>query len=158
VDAIIRSMEDALGGLAGKTVAVLGLSSRPSSSSVRRSPALAAIRHCLARGARVRAHDPAAIDMARCVLPGVSYCRSPYWCVQGADAVLLATAWDEYGKLDMARVAELMRGTDVFDGRSFLPAQSVAEAGLRYHGGGRRRSAIPVADRHPNASVPAPTG
>ncbi len=158
MDSIIRNMENALGGLAGKTVAVLGLSSRPSTSSVRRSQALAAIRHCLALGARVRAHDPAAIDMARCVLPGVCYCRSQYWCVQGADAVLLATAWEEYRKLDMARVAELMRGTDVFDGRSFLSARSVAEAGLQYHGGGRQRAAIPITGRHPNASVPAPPG
>ncbi|MGD8239020.1 MAG: UDP binding domain-containing protein, partial [Armatimonadota bacterium] len=117
--------------------------------------ALAAARRCLELGAQVRAHDPEAMAEAEQALPEVSYCDSPYDCVRGSDAVLLATAWQEYRDLDLDRMAALMHGGHVFDGRNCLSARSVARTGLRYHGVGRGVPVPEVAGPRPQVSAPA---
>jgi UDPglucose 6-dehydrogenase len=156
VDYVLGRMADALGSLRGKTVAVLGLSFKPNTSDVRESQAVAAARRCLEHGARVRAHDPVAVEAAQAILPGVVYCENVYECVRGADAVLLATAWEQYRQLDLPHVARLMRGAHVFDGRNFLSARCVAQAGLQYHGVGQGQPGPEVADVKSRAAAWAP--
>jgi UDPglucose 6-dehydrogenase len=89
------------------------------------------------RGASIRAHDPAALANAAARLPDVTLCDDPYDAATGADAVALCTPWPDYRALDFSRLARVMRGDLVLDGRNYLDPRAVALAGLRYEGIGR---------------------
>ncbi len=164
----VMKLERELGGLNGREVAVLGLAFKPDTDDVRDAPALAVVRRLLDRGAAVRAYDPIANDRAREVIgDGPSFYDDMYEAVRGADAVLLATEWNEFRALDFARCAELMRGTVVVDGRNIFDPRTVAAAGLRYVGVGRlkareRRRASsagrgPAEPAAPSSEASAPT-
>ncbi|HEY0380873.1 MAG TPA: UDP-glucose/GDP-mannose dehydrogenase family protein [Candidatus Elarobacter sp.] len=141
-DRTVDKLEAALGGTQGRTVAVLGLAFKPNTDDVRHAPALAIIARLRARGATVRAHDPIANANARGVLgdDGIVFCDDMYATVEGADAVLLATEWNEFRTLDFARCAAAMRGTLLVDGRNIFDPAKVQAAGLRYAGVGRGES------------------
>ena len=99
------------------------------------------------RGASVRAHDPAAMDNAARRLPATVLCADPFIAAQAADAVAFCTPWPEYGNLDLRRMAGLMRGDLILDGRNMLSEEAVASAGLRYEGigrGGRQSVSAPI--------------
>lgn len=135
----VTKLDRALGGLAGRVVAVLGLSFKPNTDDVRDAPALAIVRRLRDAGAAVRAHDPIALGTARAALggAGVAYFDDMYATLDGADAVLLATEWNEFRALDFARCAAAMRGDVVVDGRNIFDPDKVRAAGLRYVGVGR---------------------
>jgi len=121
LDRTVDKLERELGGAHGRTVAVLGLAFKPNTDDVRDAPALAIIRRLRARGALVRAHDPIANAPARAQLgdDGIAYFDAMYDAVAGADAVVLATEWNEFRALDFARCAAAMRGTLLVDGRNY---------------------------------------
>jgi UDPglucose 6-dehydrogenase len=132
----------ALGGrVGGSSVCVLGLAYKPNTDDLRESPALALIERLLAAGAEVRAHDPAAIAAARGRFGDRITCHdSMYEAMRDADALVLATEWNEYKNLDFTLVRGMMRGDAVIDGRNVFDPQAVAGAGLEYIGAGRRRA------------------
>jgi UDPglucose 6-dehydrogenase len=138
-DRTADKLEAALGGLRGRTIAVLGLAFKPNTDDVRDAPALAIIARLRERGAAVRAHDPIANANARGVLgdEAIAYCDDMYATAEDADAVLLATEWNEFRALDFARCAAAMRGTLLVDGRNIFDPDKVRAAGLRYVGVGR---------------------
>jgi UDPglucose 6-dehydrogenase len=135
----VDKVDGALGGVAGKTVAVLGLAFKPNTDDVRDAPALAVIRRLVERGAAVRAHDPIANELARAVLGNdeIRFFDDMYATLDGADALVLATEWNEFRALDFARCAAAMRGTALVDGRNIFDPAKVRAAGLRYFGVGR---------------------
>ncbi|HEX3550754.1 MAG TPA: UDP-glucose/GDP-mannose dehydrogenase family protein [Candidatus Elarobacter sp.] len=139
VERTVAKLERALGGLRERVVTVLGLSFKPNTDDVRSAPAIAIVQLLVDRGARVRAHDPVAAAAARPELPGndVSLHDDVYAAIDGADAVLLATEWNEYRSLDLARCAAAMRGDVFVDGRNIFEREKAAAAGLRYFGVGR---------------------
>jgi UDPglucose 6-dehydrogenase len=138
VERTVVKLERELGGLHGRVVAVLGLAFKPNTDDIRDAPAINIVRRLLDRGARVRAHDPIANEHARrAVGNDVTFCGEMYEAVSGADAVLLATEWNEFRSLDFARCAETMRGRLIVDGRNVFDPEKVAQAGLRYVGVGR---------------------
>ena len=139
IEQTIGRIEHELGGLDGRTVAVLGLAFKPNTDDTRGSPALALIRALLDRGASVRAHDPVAVEAACAALddPRVAFFDDMYAAVAAADAVLLATEWNEFRTLDFARCAAAMRGNLILDGRNVFDAEKVRAANLRYAGIGR---------------------
>jgi UDPglucose 6-dehydrogenase len=143
LDRTVDKLERELDGVRGRTVAVLGLAFKPNTDDVRDAPALAIIRRLRERGALVRAHDPIANAAARGELgdDGVAYFDAMYDAVAGADAVVLATEWNEFRALDFARCAAAMRGTLLVDGRNIFDPAQVRAAGLRYAGVGRGGSA-----------------
>lgn len=126
-----RRLEEALGGLAGRTVAVLGLAFKPGVADARRSPAAALVRRLLRRGARVRIHDPGWPPGALPAPAGAEAAPDPYAAAEGADAVVLATAWPQYAELDLARLAAVMRGRWLVDAPRAWPPAAVRRAGLR---------------------------
>jgi UDPglucose 6-dehydrogenase len=136
-DRALAHLLAATDGADGASVAVLGLAFKPETDDVRGSPALEIIGRLLEQGLEVRAHDPAAVRNARRVLPNITYCASPYEAVTGADALLLVTEWPEYQALDWPRVASLMRGRVVIDGRNALDGGHLAANGFNYRGFGR---------------------
>jgi UDPglucose 6-dehydrogenase len=128
-----------LGSLSGKVVAVWGLAFKPQTDDMREAPAVAIIEGLLAGGATVRAYDPKASEAARSLLgDGVTYCSRSYDAVEGADALVLATEWNEFREPDFARIKSLMRRPAVFDGRNVWSPQTLRELGFHYEGIGRR--------------------
>ncbi len=119
------------------TVGVLGLAFKPDTDDIRGSPALDIIERLLRKGIRVRAHDPAAIAKARRAQPAAAYCSDAYGVALGSDALLLATEWEQYCRLDWRRMRSLMRGRFVLDGRNALDGDGLAELGFQYRAFGR---------------------
>jgi UDPglucose 6-dehydrogenase len=138
VQRTVAKLERELGGLRGRTIAVLGLAFKPDTDDIREAPALAIIQRLLDRGVTVRAHDPIANDVTRDAIGAeVTFFDDMYAALEDADAVLLATEWNEFRTLDFARCATAMRGNLVVDGRNVYDPGEVRAAGLRYLGIGR---------------------
>ena len=92
----------------GKQVGVLGLAFKANTDDIRFAPAIDLIHQLLGEGARVRAYDPEAMDRAKAVLPQIEYAKSPYEAAKDSEALLIATEWDEFTKLDWDRVRDSM--------------------------------------------------
>jgi UDPglucose 6-dehydrogenase len=128
------------GALAGKRIAVWGLAFKPGTDDMREAPSLVLAEALLAEGAEVVATDPVAIKAARALLgERVRFVESNYACAEGADALAVVTEWREYRRPSFERLASLMRGKAVFDGRNIWDPDEVRQAGLSYHGIGRGR-------------------
>jgi UDPglucose 6-dehydrogenase len=126
------------GALEGRTVAVWGLAFKPRTDDIRESPALVLIHDLLEAGARVRAHDPVAMDNVRAQLgERITYCEDMYEATEGADALALVTDWQEYRQPDFARVKRLMRTPTLLDGRNIWDPQEPRTLGFWYTGIGR---------------------
>ena len=134
--------------LAGKTIAVLGLTFKPNTDDMRDAPSLEIIRALQALGARIQAYDPEAHE-ARQLLPGVEFKAGPYDAVEGADCAVIVTEWDEFRALDLDRMRMMMRGDLLVDLRNIYRIEEVELSGLRYVGIGRHP--------HPIALTPGPS-
>jgi UDPglucose 6-dehydrogenase len=134
---MIEKIERLVGDLAGKTVAVLGLSFKPGTDDMRDAPAVDIVRALVERGARVRAYDPVAVEAARPHLPEIEYAQSEYEAVEGADALVFVTEWNQFRALDMERVRALMRAPRVADLRNIYEPDDMRRLGFEYTGVGR---------------------
>jgi UDPglucose 6-dehydrogenase len=133
-----RKVIEAVGGDArGKTIAVLGLAFKPNTDDMRDSPAIAIIQTLQDAGAQIHAYDPKSMVQARSVLNDVIYCDDPFTAMQGADALVIATEWDEFRALDLRRVRTLLRQPVLVDLRNIYPRAAVEQAGLAYTAIGR---------------------
>jgi UDPglucose 6-dehydrogenase len=133
-----RRVIDACGGsLAGKTIAVLGLTFKPNTDDMRDSPSLDIVPALQAAGAMVRAYDPIGMKEAAALLDNVDYAEGPYQALDGADGVVLITEWDEFRALDIDRVKELMKTPVMIDLRNIYRPREMAERGIDYHSIGR---------------------
>jgi UDPglucose 6-dehydrogenase len=127
------------GPLAGRKIAIWGLSFKPQTDDIRESPALTLIDDLLAAGAVVHTHDPQAIANVRAIYGDrVLYADGMYGAVEGADALALVTEWHEYRTPDFHRLKKLMREPTLFDGRNMWVPAEVRELGFTYSGIGRR--------------------
>ncbi len=136
---MLPRMEAALGDLKGKKIAVWGVAFKPRTDDIREAPALFLIEGLLARGATVAAYDPKAMDHARNSLPeSVVWAKNGYEALEGADALLLATEWNEFREPDFLRMKSLMRRALIFDGRNIYNPKTVKAMGFEYFGIGRR--------------------
>ena len=125
------------GSVAGKTVAVLGVTFKPDTDDVRESPSLVILPGLVDRGAALRAFDPAGMEQARRVLRDVRWCRDPYDAMAGADALVILTEWSAFRALDLARAKGSMRTPLIVDLRNIYEPAGVAAAGFRYVSIGR---------------------
>lgn len=125
--------------LKGRTIALLGLAFKPHTDDLRDSPSLDIAGRLIGRGARVRAHDPVAVERARREFPHseIAFCDSVEAAVHQADAIVLVTEWPEYRNLNWEALRRIMAGPLLIDGRNFLAADELARAGFRYLGMGR---------------------
>jgi UDPglucose 6-dehydrogenase len=134
---VMAKLEKHLGSLVGKEIGLLGLAFKPNTDDMREASSLVLSARLQAAGARVRAYDPVAEEEARKLIRGVDFKSSAAEVAEGADALVLVTEWPEFADLDFAEVASSMRGSLVIDGRNFLDAAKLREAGLAYEGVGR---------------------
>lgn len=138
---IVEKLQGELKVLRGTTIGILGLAFKEGTDDLRDSPALDIIQLLLARGAHLRLHDPAALPAARELLhdQDVDFCDDPYALANGADALVLATPWPEYGELDLQRIAQHMRQPVLVDARNLLKLEDLRAAGFRGSGIGQGR-------------------
>jgi UDPglucose 6-dehydrogenase len=126
------------GSLAGKRIAIWGLSFKPETDDVREAPALAVIEELVTAGASVVGYDPAAMKNIREILGDMlEIAKDPYTAATGADALVLLTEWHELRHPDLVRLRSLMRTPTLFDGRNVWSPADAEHAGFAYHGIGR---------------------
>jgi UDPglucose 6-dehydrogenase len=125
-------IEETLGGVEGRSIALLGLAFKAGTDDIRYSPAVELARWLLERGARVRAYDPAAGPRAAQALPNLDVCQTALDALAGAEAAVLATEWPEFADLDWEQAREAMAVPLLFDGRRLLDPVSLRDVGFRY--------------------------
>jgi len=125
------------GSVAGKTIAVLGLTFKPNTDDMREAPSIAIIGALQAAGAEIVAHDPEGMGAAEGLLPGVVMAAGPYEAAAGADALVLITEWNAFRSLDLARLKASMRGDVMVDLRNVYRHEDMERHGFRYDSVGR---------------------
>jgi UDPglucose 6-dehydrogenase len=126
------------GNVTGKTLAVLGVTFKPNTDDMRDSPSLTIIPALQQAGATIRAFDPEGMVEAQKVLENVVLCGGAYDAMQGADALVIVTEWNEFRALDLERVKGLLRSPTVIDLRNIYKPADMADAGFFYFSIGRR--------------------
>jgi UDPglucose 6-dehydrogenase len=136
---LFHKLRQALGDrLDGKRIAVWGLAFKPNTDDMRESPALTLIERLLEAGARVIVHDPAAMDEGKRRLgDAVEFADSSYDAIEGADALVVVTDWNEYRHPDFAHMKESLRTPVVVDGRNLYALDRMGKLGFTYHSIGR---------------------
>lgn len=134
---MVTKIREALGGVKGKTVAMLGLSFKPNTNDLREAPALAIGQELLAEGATIRAYDPAALEEACRTLPALVACRDTYDAAAGADALIIMTEWNQFRTLDFDKLKAVMRRPILLDLRNVYDPERVAAAGFAHISVGR---------------------
>ncbi len=124
------------GDLRGKTIGVLGLTFKPNTDDMRDAPSLDIVPALQAMGATVQAFDPEGHE-AKQMLKGVEFKAGPYEAVEGADAVVIITEWDQFRALDLDRVKGLMKSPNVVDLRNIYRPDDMKARGFRYSSIGR---------------------
>ena len=139
-DARIRfvyKVENTLGTVKGKTIAVWGLAFKPNTDDMREAPSIEIIKLLQAKGAKIRAFDPVASSNAANVLSEVTYFKSPIEAAEGVHAILLLTEWNEFKQLDLREIKKVMKSPFMFDGRNIYDPAAVKAMGFVYKGVGR---------------------
>lgn len=137
IASFVEKTRQALWVIKGKQIGVLGLAFKANTDDVRFAPAIDLIQNLLVEGARVRAYDPEASERARAVLPQIDYTKSAYDAAENSEALLIATEWDEFRKLDWERVRDLMARPLILDGRNILSPGEIRAYGFEYYCFGR---------------------
>ncbi|MCY7345709.1 MAG: UDP-glucose/GDP-mannose dehydrogenase family protein [Pyrinomonadaceae bacterium] len=135
--AMIPKIEKLVGDLKDKRIGVLGLSFKPETDDMRESPATDIIRELQKRGAVVRAFDPVAMDEAKHLLPDIEYATDEYNAIEGADALIFLTEWNQFRALDMEKVKKLLKSPKIADLRNIYEPGDMREMGFEYVGVGR---------------------
>jgi len=129
---------NAMGGdVKGKTIGVLGLAFKPNTDDMRDAPSLDIIPALQAAGARVKAYDPESMHEAGKMLTEVDFCDGPYHAIDGADAMVLITEWDQFRAMDFDRVKKLLKTPTVVDLRNVYQPSDMAKRGFNYVSVGR---------------------
>ena len=134
---VVEKLETLFGDVKGKRIGVLGLAFKADTDDMRESPAADIIGILVRKGAVVRSYDPEAMEQARSLVPAeVTLCENPYQVVEDADALVLATEWNEFKQLDFKKVSKLMAQKIVLDGRNLWDPELLTSMGYRYFGVG----------------------
>lgn len=135
---VVYRLRKVLGGtLNGKVIGVLGLSFKPNTDDMREAPGTEIIHLLLNEGASVKAYDPQAMENAAKELPNIQLCDDLYQTAEGADALVLATEWNEFKQLDFEKVRKLMHTPVLVDGRNQWDSQVLRALGFTYFGIGQ---------------------
>jgi UDPglucose 6-dehydrogenase len=125
------------GNVRGKKIGLLGLAFKPNTDDMRDSPSLAIVQSLLDAGALVTAYDPESMDIARTLMPGITYADSAYEVAKDAEALAIVTEWNIFRALDLAKIASLMKTPCIVDLRNVYNRAEVERHGIAYHAIGR---------------------
>ena len=137
MDRFLKKITDTLWVLKDKKLGVLGLAFKQNTDDVRSSPAIELCQRLLKEGATLRVHDPKAMDKARAVLTNVTFVDDLNAVADGCDALVVATEWDEFKKLDLDRARQALSHPILFDGRNLFDRAEMEAAGWIYKSVGR---------------------
>ena len=134
---VVLKLRRALGSLDDKVIGILGISFKPNTDDIRDAPALEVIHLLQNEGAIIQAYDPQAMENAKKEVKRVKFCENPYQVAEGADALVLATEWNEFKQIDLKKLKGLMRQPIIADGRNIWNAETVRGMGFKYYDVGR---------------------
>ncbi|EMR03766.1 UDP-glucose dehydrogenase family protein [Cesiribacter andamanensis] len=127
------------GDLAGKTIAIWGLSFKPYTDDIREAPALYNIEELLAAGAKVKAYDPEGMENVREIMGDrISMCENMYDCIDGCDALMIMTEWPVFRTPEFDQLSEKLSNKVIFDGRNLYEPEQMKELGYTYVSIGRQ--------------------
>jgi len=135
---MVEKIMAGLNGVAGKLIAVLGLTFKPNTDDMREAPSIAIIRALQEQGARIRAYDPAGMQEARKFLDNIEYATDAYEAARDANALVIITEWNQFRNLHWERMKELLTEPVVFDLRNIYEPDRMASRGFRYFCVGRQ--------------------
>ena len=145
---MVEKIDNKLDDLEGKTLGILGLSFKPETDDMRESPALTILPGLIEKGAKIRAYDPEAIQEATWRLEDyeqdIIYCANEYEVMKGADALVLITEWNQFRRLDLQRVKDLLAEPVFFDLRNVYEPEEVEKHGIDYIGVGLPQGEVEV--------------
>jgi UDPglucose 6-dehydrogenase len=130
-------MQRALWVIKDKRIGFPGLATKPGTDDIRSSPAMELLRRLMAEGAQVCAYDPQALAKVQTECPQLTTGASPYEAAKGADALVIATEWNDFRELDWKRIRDAMARPLMFDGRNLLDPLNMNALGFEYHSVGR---------------------
>jgi UDPglucose 6-dehydrogenase len=133
----VNRLREMLGELEGRVIGLLGLSFKPNTDDMRDAPSIDIAKALQAHGARVRAYDPVAMQVATPLLPEVEMVPDPYSLAEGCDALMVITEWNEFKQLDLERIQGCMKQAVLFDGRNIYDPGKMRALGYDYIGLGR---------------------
>jgi UDPglucose 6-dehydrogenase len=135
---MVKKIQMALGDLKGKTIGLLGLAFKPNTDDIRDSPALVIAEELIKAGATVRTYDPEALEESMKVLPDMIPCQDAYQTVEGADAIVLVTEWNQFRNLDLEQIRSKVKYPIFIDLRNVYEPQRMADQGFYYVSVGRK--------------------
>ena len=142
---LVNKIKEALWIVKDKQIAILGLSFKPNTDDLRNAPSIEIIKMLQGEGARLSAFDPQSMEKAKALCPGVKLCKDAYAAARDADCLVVLTEWNEFKKLDFARLKKVMRQPIIIDGSNIHEPKELEKLGFRYDGIGRP----PAAGRRP---------
>jgi len=139
-DRLLKAMRDTLWVLRDKKIAVWGLTFKPDTDDIRSSVAIELVADMLREGAQVNVYDPKGMEKARAVesISKANFVNSAMEAVEGVEALVIATEWNEFCNVDLAAMKDRMTTPIVFDGRNIFDPQTMTELGFHYHSIGRK--------------------
>ena len=137
MERFVKKITDTLWVLKDKKIGVLGLAFKQNTDDVRSSPAIDLCQRLLKDGATLRVHDPKAMDKTKSILPNVTYVDDMDAVAEGCDALVIATEWDEFKKLDLVRAKKSLTHPILFDGRNLFDPAEMEKLGWIYKSVGR---------------------
>ena len=117
--------------IAGKTVAILGLTFKPDTDDIREAPSLYIIEKLLKNKVNIKVYDPMVTNEIKKIFPNIIYCNGMYECLEDCDAMIICTEWSEFYSIDLFKVNEIMRESVIIDGRNILEIQKIKEANIK---------------------------
>lgn len=134
----VKAVEKMVGGsLKGRTIGLLGLAFKPNTDDMRDAPSIDIAEALIEAGAKVRAYDPVAMQVARPILPAVDMFEEPYGLAKDCDALMVVTEWNEFKQLDLDKVKSLLKSPVIYDGRNIYEPARMKEMGFTYRAVGR---------------------
>src|SRR4051812_13017883 len=138
-DRLLKAMRETLWVLRDKKIAVWGLTFKPDTDDIRSSVAIDLVADMLREGAQVNVYDPKGMEKARAVeaISGAKFANSALEAIEGAEALIIATEWSEFGNVDLEVIKQKMTTPIVFDGRNLFDPATMGKLGFQYHSIGR---------------------
>ncbi|MFN3491343.1 MAG: UDP-glucose dehydrogenase family protein [Anaerolineales bacterium] len=134
----VKNVEKMIGeSLKGKTVGLLGLAFKPNTDDMRDAPAIDIANTLIEAGAKVRAYDPVAMNVAKNILPNVQMFDDSYTMAKDCDALMVVTEWNEFKQLDLEKIKSLLKSPIIYDGRNIYEPNRMKEMGFTYKAVGR---------------------
>ena len=135
---LVTKIKMYFGDLSGKHFAIWGLAFKPNTDDIREAPALEIIEALLSEGASVAAFDPEAMNNVKTIFGDkISFCETPYDCLPNADALIIATEWNEFRTPDFDKMLSTLKEPVIFDGRNVFDVSTIEKKGFHYESIGR---------------------